>query len=192
MALKLNLNQPVQLMLSRPDPKRYQNSNRPDSYMYSVILEDGTEDKVFLSADCSQTLQELQIAARQPFVLCRRKTPAGVEYFEVQTSANSTTSPETSGLCPSSEASGDRNFLHLSDRPDPRQFHDGSCADCRDRRRCPGQTVRRLQGHQLRVQARGCPVHCQHPLHPSLQRSPVLRGSLKSEMEAQGDSRHRA
>lgn len=90
MSLKLTLNQPVQLALTRPDPKQYQNHGRPDSFMYSVVvLADGTEEKVFLSAECSQTIQELQIQPRQPFVLCRRKTPQGTEYFEVQTPAKS-------------------------------------------------------------------------------------------------------
>lgn len=89
MALKFNFNQPVELALTRPDPKVYQTTGRPASFMYSVVLPDGTEDKAFLSASCSQTIVELRIQPREFFSICRRKTPQGIEFYDVHTSAKS-------------------------------------------------------------------------------------------------------
>lgn len=93
MALKLPLNQPVSLSLTRPDPKHYAASaGKPACVMYSVALPDGTEDKLFLPPSCGQSLDALQLRPQEPFVVCRRKTPAGAEYIEVQTSAKSVSS----------------------------------------------------------------------------------------------------
>lgn len=88
MALKLQINLPVELALTRADPKRYTNEGRT-SLMYSVVLRDGTEEKAFLTQACADTITQLQIQPREWFTLCRRKTPQGGEYFEVHTSANS-------------------------------------------------------------------------------------------------------
>lgn len=89
MALKLQINIPLELALTRPDPKRYTNEGRT-SLMYSVVLRDGTEEKAFLTQACADTITQLQIQPREWFTLCRRKLPnGGGEYFEVHTSANS-------------------------------------------------------------------------------------------------------
>jgi hypothetical protein len=89
MALKLKLNEPVELALTRPDPKAYTNEGRT-SLMYSIVLRDGTEDKAFLTQAAAETIAQLKIQPREWFTLCKRKTPHGVDYFEVHTSAIST------------------------------------------------------------------------------------------------------
>lgn len=91
MALKLKLNEPVQLMLTRKDPKIYQTDGRT-SYMYSVILADGTEEKAFLSKQCADTITELQIQPRELFTLVRRKTAEEKEFFDLHTIAKEQTS----------------------------------------------------------------------------------------------------
>lgn len=88
MALKLQINQPVELALTRQDPKVYEHDGRT-SYMYSIVRRDNTEDKAFLTASCSQTIAELRIQPREWFTICRRKTGQGAEFYEVHTCANS-------------------------------------------------------------------------------------------------------
>lgn len=88
MALKLQINQPIELTLTRPDPKRYQNGDRT-SLMYSVKLPDGTEEKIFLPPSCADSIADLRIQPREWFTLCRRKTSEGREFFDLHTSANS-------------------------------------------------------------------------------------------------------
>jgi hypothetical protein len=88
MALKLNLNEPVQLALLRADARIYQHEGKAPSHMYSVLLPDGTESKVFLTPAASQAILELRIQPREWFNLCRRKTPQGIEFYDLQTSAN--------------------------------------------------------------------------------------------------------
>lgn len=87
MALKLKFNEPTEIMLLRPDPKVYTNEGRT-SYMYSVQLADGSQDKAFLTAEASATLQQLRIQAMQPFTIVRRKTAEGREFFDLHTRAN--------------------------------------------------------------------------------------------------------
>lgn len=89
MALKLTINEPLELALLRRDPKTYKHGDKAPSYMYSVVLADSREDKLFATHALKETIEQLRIQPRQPFVLCRRKTPQGVEYFEVHARANS-------------------------------------------------------------------------------------------------------
>ncbi len=89
---KLQINEPVELALTRPDPKRYQNEGKPPSMMYSIVTRDGTEDKIFVSPMCSAAIEELQIKPHEFFTLCRRKTSQGKEYYEVHSGKDSTIS----------------------------------------------------------------------------------------------------
>lgn len=89
MALKLQINIPVTLSLTRPDPKIYTHEGGRQSYMYSITYPDGKPDKAFLTPGCSETIQQMGIQPREQFTICRRKTPQGAEYFEVHTCANS-------------------------------------------------------------------------------------------------------
>ena len=84
MALKLNLNEPIQLSLTRLDPKAFAQPGKPPSHMYSVQLPDGTEDKLFLPQSCSATITDLRINTGDLFAICRRKTSEGREYFEIE------------------------------------------------------------------------------------------------------------
>lgn len=89
MALKLQTNIPVTLALTRPDPKIYTHKGGRISHMYSILYPDGSEDKAFLTADCSETIQQMRIPAREPFTICKRKTQQGTQFYEVHTCANS-------------------------------------------------------------------------------------------------------
>lgn len=126
MALKLNLNEPVTLALTRSDPKPYTYPNRPPSYMYSVVTADGAEDKAFLSASCSQTLAEMQIQPREWFTLCRRKTPQGQEYYEVQTSATSQVSNRLPAISAPQHAASVPAPRPQAQPPQPPQQHRAS------------------------------------------------------------------
>lgn len=87
MALKLNLNEPAQIAITRADAKEFTHPGKASSFMYSIVLPDGREDKLFLTPSGVQTLQQLQIQPREWFSICRRKTPQGIEFFDLQTSA---------------------------------------------------------------------------------------------------------
>jgi len=94
MALSLKLNEPVSIALTRLDPKPYHHPGRQEpTYMYSIMYQDGSFDKAFLTPPAFEAISQLQIQPREFFSLCKRKTPQGAEYFEVQTSAKPSPPP---------------------------------------------------------------------------------------------------
>lgn len=98
MALSLKLNEPVSIALTRLDPKPYHHPGRQEpTYMYSIMYQDGSLDKAFLTPVAFEAISQLQIQPREFFSICKRKTPQGAEFFEVQTSAKSSTPPPRNG-----------------------------------------------------------------------------------------------
>lgn len=104
MSVKLPLNQPVELLLTRPDPKAFNSPGKPPCIMYSVALiaEDGREDKLFLPPSMERSIDELQLQAREPFTIVKRKTPGAnsTEYFELATNGKWTNSRQPSTESP--------------------------------------------------------------------------------------------
>lgn len=80
MSVKFELNQPVRLALTRIDPKY---NELYKTLMYSVCLEDGTEDKMFLPEEYGDTMRGIKV--REVFTICKRKTVQRSTYYEIRT-----------------------------------------------------------------------------------------------------------
>lgn len=83
MAIKLQINRPVELALTRMDPRSFQHG-KDVSLMYSIVLTDGTEDKIFLPEHHGRTIQEMRIQKGEFFTVCKRKTAQGSQYIEIK------------------------------------------------------------------------------------------------------------
>jgi hypothetical protein len=90
MSVKLNLNQPVVMALKRTDGKFFESKfpGREGSVMYSVVLADGSEEKLFVPEGCSEAFRGLR--PMEVFRITQRKTQSGEVYYEVNTSAAKT------------------------------------------------------------------------------------------------------
>ena len=61
MSLKLTINEPIELALSRPDPKPYEHPGKAPSYMYSVVMADSSEHKLFATPALKETIEQMRI-----------------------------------------------------------------------------------------------------------------------------------